>query len=486
MTDAPRDPRLFALTAAAARDAIEVVRSIQGGDGFILNYLEYPHLSWFDSGLPHLSTYRSENVPHYRDAYRRGSGDSKRVDFAELESFKQLQNYCLQSDRIRSRFVHGRKAKDVRERFVRISADLLAEQLMERFLHLHDKAEVTDTLLLPIYLPLEAPVLEDELKFDVVVPIVVMHFPDVTEKTIVESVTLRRLSDQEHLARWPLGPSTTESVNATVLSAATHAFVLTGHTVPANKWAERYSDAIDMPWRQIDLAFDALRVVTGARTGYAQVLVDPKGWADDYVADLPPLIRGPQVRRYPESLEKWGWMNKGSSVELPQLPEVGETLRVLSEDSHLQMAARRFSSSLLGSDEDDAVVDLCTCLEIMLTDDTKTEIRHKLRLRAAAVIAESYPGVDARVVFDGMDDVYNLRSFVLHGSKSTKKKKDLHKMKWGSGELQTVDVARWIAQTVLQWTIRRGQLVAATQIDRELILDALTQSPTPSDDDDSS
>jgi hypothetical protein len=49
----PRDQQLFELAAAAARDAIEIVRSIQGGEGFILDYLEYPHLSSFDSGFPH-------------------------------------------------------------------------------------------------------------------------------------------------------------------------------------------------------------------------------------------------------------------------------------------------------------------------------------------------------------------------------------------------------------------------------------------------
>lgn len=271
-------------------------------------------------------------------------------------------------------------------------------------------------------------------------------------------------------------------MNALVLSAATHAFVWTGHQVSGDEWARRHSNAIEgLPWHEIDLAFDALRVVTGFRTGYARVLLDPKGWTEDNVAYQPPLIRGPQVRRYPDALEKWGWIKQAPSVDFAKLREVGETLRVLSDDPHLQMAARRFSASLLGSDEEDAVVDLCTCLEIVLTDDTKTEILHKLRLRAAALVAQFWPGVNARVVFDAVAVVYGLRSFLLHGSKS-KKPKDLHTMKWGSGEQRTVDIARWIAQTVLLWTIRRGPLVSAAEIDRELILDTLTQPPTASEE----
>ena len=488
-TDKPRDSRLFELASAAARDAIEIVRSIQNGEGFILDYTEYPHLSSFDSGFPHLATYASEKVPRYRDAYRRIEGDSKRVGFGELSSFKDLQNYCVETEPIGTRLSVGHPTGDLREKWIRISADLFAEQLMERFLHLHDAEEPSDALLLPIYLPLEAPTLDEVLTFDVMVPVVLTHFEDIENVKISDRLSLRKLTDEEHLARWPLGTRTTESVNELVLSAATHAFVWTGYTVKADEWARRWSNAIkEMPWHEIGLAFDALRVVTGFRTGYAQVLLDPRGWVDEYVADLPTLIRGPLVRRYPEVLENWGWTKKAPSVERDQLPDVAETLRVLSSDSHLQMAARRFSASLLRSEEDDSVVDLCTCLEILLTDDTKTEVLHKLRLRAAAISARQSPGLDAQVVFAAIADVYALRSYLLHGSKSKKKKpKDhLRKIKLGSEEFRTVNVARWIAQTVLRWTIGRGRLVPADEIDKELILHALTQRrPEDSHDPDS-
>jgi len=471
---------MFELASSAARDAIEIIRSIQDGGGFILDYTEYPHLSWFDSGFPHLSSYAWEKVPRYRDAYRRTEGDSQRVAFGEVPSFKALQDYCLKTEPIGTRLSVGHPTGDLREKWIRISADLFAEELMERFLHLHQGEEPSDALLLPIYLPLEAPTLEKVLTFDVVVPVVLTHFEDVEDVKLSNALSLRRLSDAEHLARWPLGTRTTESVNDLVVSAATHAFVWTGHEVSADQWAQRHSNAsVPIPWHEIDVAFDALRVVTGFRTGYAQVIFDPKGWVEDYTGNLPPLIRGPLVRRYPEKLENWGWNRKAPSVTHEQLVDVAETLRVLSSDSHLQMAARRFSASLLRSEEDDSVVDLCTCLEILLTDDTKTEVMHKLRLRAAAISARHSPGLDARLVFASVADVYALRSFLLHGSKSKRKKpKDhLRKIKLGSHEFRTVNVARWIAQSVLHWTIAQGHLVPADEIDKELILDALTQAP---------
>jgi hypothetical protein len=477
IADAPRDKELFAHVTAATREAIATVRSIQDGAGFILDYHEYPHLSWFDSGFPHLSTYISERVPRYRDAYRREDGDSKRVDFSQLQSFQQLQDFCLRSERLSTRLAHGRLIGEIHERWVRMSADFLAEHLMERFLHLHPDEEPTDDLLRDIYLPLEAPVLDDVLYFDVLVPVVLTHFPDLDEIVLNDSLTLRKLSDEEHLARWPLGPSTTESVNSLVLSSATHALVWAGHSVDADEWAQRHSNSIDgLPWLEIDMAFDAFRVVTGYRMGYAQVVLEPKGWVEEYVANLPPLIRGPQVRRYPEEFEDWGWLKDSPTITQAHLNDVPEALQVLSQDRHLQMAARRFSASLLRSEEDDSVVDLCTCLEILLTDETKTEVLHKLRLRAAAIVAMHSPGVDAKVVFKWVANVYALRSFLLHGSKSKKKSVDhLRKIKHGSDRLRTVDAARWISQTILLWTIGQGRLVPASEIDRSLILDALTQ-----------
>ncbi len=438
-------------------------------------------MSWFDSGFPHLSTYVSEKVPRYRDTYQRTNGESKRVSFGELSSFKELQDYCLDTEPIGTRLSVGHPTGDLREKWIRISADLFAEQLIERFLHLHDAEEPTDALMLPIYLPLEAPTLVEVLAFDVVVPVVLTHFEDIEGVKISDGLSLRKLSDAEHLARWSLGTRTTESVNDLVLSAATHAFVWADHEVGADEWAQRHSNAIaPIPWHEIDLVFDALRVVTGFRTGYGQVIFDPRGWVEDYTADLPPLIRGPLVRRYPETLENWGWLRKAPSVTRDQIEDVAETLGVVSGDSQLQMAARRFSASLLRSEEDDSVVDLCTCLEILLTDDTKTEVLHKLRLRAAAVCARHSPGANARVIFQWVSEVYALRSYLVHGSKSKKAKpRDyLRTIKSGSQELRTVDVARWIAQSVLRWTIAQGHLVPADAIDKDLILDALTKPPT--------
>lgn len=493
MIDQPRDPQLFALTGAAAREAIGVVRAVLDGEGHVLGYSEYPHLSWFDSGFPHLSTRRYPEVKEYSHAFRYqpGAKDSERVSFDELSSFQALQNYCLGNERIRNRFAHGRSSEPAREKLMKISSDLLARHVMERFLHLHGDAEATDELLLPIYLPLEAPVIADTLEFDILVPIVLTHFPEVETETIADDLSLRKLTEDEHLARWPTGTRTTESVNELVLSAATHAFVFAGHKVAGDDWAQRWTNAIeDLPWERIDLAFHALRVVTGVGTGYAQLVYQPRGWVDDYVAKLPPLIHGPLVRRYPEGFENWGWISQRPSIGRDKLAQVTETLMVLSDDPRLQLASRRFSESFLRRNEDDAVVDLCTCLEVLLTDESKTEVVHKLRLRAAAVVAAHWPGVDPEVVFDAVGVIYAFRSHLLHGSTSTKparakaKSEGLRTIKWGSSEERTLKIARWIAQSVLQWTVARGRLVPAPEIDRSLILDALTRSPTPPDEQD--
>jgi hypothetical protein len=468
----PRDTTLYALTATAAREAIEIVRKILSGRGFVLDYLEFPRLSWFDSGFPHLSSHNSDHIKRYRNAYESGVGDSKPVDFGSLPSFQALQEYCLTNEVIRGRLMHSQTPEPAREMLARVATHLFAERVMERFLHLHGDAEATDALLLPIYLPLEAPLVEDTLHFDVIVPVVLTHFPELENETISDDLCIRRLTDDEHRARWPRGTRTTESVNELVLSAATHAFVWRGCEVASEVWAQRYSNAVEgLPWNKIDLAFDALRIVAGVPTGYAQVVLDPQGWVDEYVGALPPLIHGPLVRRYPESFEDWGWIRPQKEVSRDRIADLTQTLVVLEKDPQLRMAARRFSASSLRNNEDDAVVDLCTSLEVLLTDDSKTEVLHKLSLRAAAIVHEFHSRVPAHAVFDAIRVVYDLRSMLLHGKKT---KKNLRVLAWGCREAPTLAIARWITRTILRWTVARDGRVNPKEIDRELILDAIT------------
>ena len=58
--------------------------------------------------------------------------------------------------------------------------------------------------------------------------------------------------------------------------------------------------------------FAALRLATGIETGYAQILMIPRKWTFEYLADLIPSY-GVTVRRYPNHFDNYGW----SSHQIP-------------------------------------------------------------------------------------------------------------------------------------------------------------------------
>lgn len=60
------------------------------------------------------------------------------------------------------------------------------------------------------------------------------------------------------------------------------------------------------PLEIIEAFFAMLRLSTGFETGYAQLLVEPIGWAPWYTAKLP-CLTGTAVRRYPPQFEDYYW-----------------------------------------------------------------------------------------------------------------------------------------------------------------------------------
>ena len=106
-----------------------------------------------------------------------------------------------------------------------------------------------------------------------------------------DGVRLEKLDEAIQLARArdsnPVG-----AVPLVVAGAATHAVVITGVTIDNSSLADRMwrGSAPSLPFAELDLAVECLRVVTRAPTGYAQVFLHPAGWADQWTHALPPVV----------------------------------------------------------------------------------------------------------------------------------------------------------------------------------------------------
>lgn len=159
--------------------------------------------------------------------------------------------------------------------------------------------------LLAAYREREQSLLAVELKADLVAPLLLTRLDLEQSLDLGGGIRLEKLDEKVQLARasknQPVGV-----VPLPLLGAATHAVVVTGVNIDnsspgARLWLDLPSK---LPFGELDLAVECLRVVTHASTGYAQVFLRPVGWADRWTHALPPVVDVGVFRRYPGVLRQ--------------------------------------------------------------------------------------------------------------------------------------------------------------------------------------
>src|SRR5262249_41473245 len=89
-----------------------------------------------------------------------------------------------------------------------------------------------ESKLRAIYSEREMAILAEELPIEVVVPLCCTRFSLSEPLKVSSNIRIEPLDDLTHLARAPRWPSSSETVPAAVLSAASHAIVIHGIRIP--------------------------------------------------------------------------------------------------------------------------------------------------------------------------------------------------------------------------------------------------------------
>ena len=256
-----------------------------------------------------------------------------------------------------------------------------------------------------------------------------------------------------------------------VMQAASHAIVLDRKVMPnENRWVLPTNDPAFYPLDQIDAILDAIRIATSVATGYAHIFLRPLGWAHDFEGDLPPVVEGAMVRRYPPGFDDRGWLDEPTCrFSSAECAAIAQTHALLSDaPERLKLAARRLSSATLRVDEHDAILDLCIGLEAALGDKSKNDITFKLALRVAAVMTTNSAEESPAELFDVTRKVYDFRSAVVHGDNADRSRT----VQLRSGRTMTaVEAAEHLLRSCLQALLATPRTPA--QIDRDLVIGAL-------------
>jgi hypothetical protein len=463
-----RDPDLFSLTERTLREAVPIIRRVTEERGWTSTFRRFPEFSDpFRSGFPHIVVSRSSEVPKHTDVIGVRRGRFSPLGYDDIPTFTDLFEYASANERL-SAYLGPRAGSEQHGLdSARITVASIFFGLLEHLLHLHG-FDFTTAQLRERYVEVEYGLLEERLPVEIVVPVALTPFDFDGRLDIGENLAIERMADEWQLARMPESEGAGAAANSAVISAATHALVLRGWTMPNESHFVHGAGRLALyPQERVDAAFSALRIATGLRTGYAQLSIRPVGWALRWKAHLPPTGGAALVRRYPPAFDDWGWLqDPPPPISVAQAREVGELEALLTAaPSNLQLGARRYLGAGLREVEEDAVVDLCIGLDATLGDGSPPETTHKLALRAAAVLAAE--GDDPAAVFRDIGAIYRHRAAIVHGA--APEKEGVIRREDGA-ELIAAEVASDYLRRIIRALLRNPDWRAPSFIDSRLLL----------------
>lgn len=416
---------LFRAAFAELHDAVRVCVSRPGQ--YLSPHNDYPRVSKLASGFPFFTDvgFYDERAPKdYVGTVRpRGlaglfSGTSFReVNLpkgAELASFLRSHDFGRKLNLSYNGIATDRPV------------DMLVANAVERYLHLYGVDSPIETRRRDsVILPLIRGTFFQKLELRLVVPIALTHF-SFDHFRLTETTYITRIPKKLQLARARMSTLGSGAVKM-VVGAATHAFVSNGWEVilhDVDDVSKALSQSPPNVLDAIDSFFAALRIVTGIKTGYAQILWLPRRWALDYFCDLTPVY-GATVRRYPSDYDHYGWTERGDEIAKDQRKEIQRIYGSIvdNEGEGLRLALGRLNACLTRTDAADAILDGTIGLELLLGDDQNQSLAYKLRMRAAALaVVRADAAYTPATIAAQVKRLYEARSAIVHGRRKKRTK----------------------------------------------------------------
>lgn len=455
------------LVREAVWQARDAVAELESKGKLISRHYRFPQLSQFENGQPQILF--GDGPTDFAGLFKIGKTDQWSIPMESVPAIGELGRLAVEDDNLRARaLAPGIDEMDEwREGWVKRAAAHWPLEILDRLMNTvggHFDGAAFDGA----WTPLRNGLLWDWLPVDVIVPIALAHAHCPERRELAPGVSLEPIPEGEQLARASdrlyFGVT-----NDLIVGAATHAFAFHGYKLPGpGQMLLETNRPSFYPRQQIELAFQALRLTTDDPVGYAQMYIRPNGWASEYKANLPPVIRGAYVRRYPSAFDDYGWLRAPHKIDRADIDELSSILQELhAAQRSLKLAARRFSGAALREEVEDAILDLCIALEAGLGDGQRTEMTYKLGMRASAVMASTRAIDEPGAVLRQVKRLYDWRSALAHGGDEQKARKRFNDAMGVGGE--GVEAATGLVRTVLRQLVEAPELRDPLAIDAKLV-----------------
>lgn len=462
------------LLLSAMKDGLAEVAKVVPNQQYIGTYHRWPSLSFNHNGLPTLSSSSFHGPKEYRQCFTSWAGKPLIAE-DNIPSFTAFVNFISKRQDLESRFyLKEWEDKDDEHQidFSKISILSTIKDAIERYAHVYKSFEVDEIRASSIIDPIENYIFCESLEIDIVIPILFIDF-EFDRHQICDGIEIRRLDDQFHMARCGIR-SYNVSVNDSVLSSATHGLVFKGWEVPNAKNIYHFDILRNLyayPIDRIDKFFGALRIVTSFDTGYAQIISAANNWIVHCMADLP-YVEGVTTRSYPPRLEDYYWnldcIPKMSVNDVKEVEDIYVKL-VEAKENSINIALKRLNNCMVRDNEEDSILDASIALEALLSDDNNREMTHKLAMRVGALsrLSEDFKK-SPQQAFEDIKNIYKFRSAIVHGSKSSEKKRVIKINE--KNEVPTQSLAVEYLRHLLKILIKIPKYRDPKKIDNELLL----------------
>lgn len=302
-----------------------------------------------------------------------------------------------------------------------LRAELLRSDAVRWVTRLIQRAEALgateDPQVLQLYLDIERGLLADTLRGDLLFPIPLVNFEIDSRFEVGAGVAIEPLDEATQRARAPYVFGSPR-VNPYLAAAATHAIVVEDQEFSNDRGPHVRSVVLQtqpLDTSAVERVCQAIYILTGIETGFAQICLRPRGWADEWIHDLPPIDRLQTVERFPARLADTGWNKTHPTVKSDSIAQLPAVFALLDGSDHkrAQLAARRLFQTSLRDLDDDIVIDACIGIEALVGEE-RDELTHRMALRTAAALAGQ--GWSPSIAYDTLKKVYAYRSKLVHGA----------------------------------------------------------------------
>ena len=278
-----------------------------------------------------------------------------------------------------------------------------------------------DKLLFPIINYL----FSKKVNLDIVIPILLLYFVMDSYK-LNSYIKIVKMSDNFQLSRTNIRAFNYSTKNI-IEGCAKYALKISNYYLeyPINNYfgiSESLKHYDPKTCYIISSFFISLFLQSSIYKGYAQIISVPQKWYFFVPKGDLINIHCKSVNNYPSNLEEGTWNNEVEKLNIKQMNKVKKIFNKIinCQNKAIELSIDRLVRSLLRDDHEDAFLDILIGIEILLTDNEKSEVTYKLSIRIAYIISKlnKRNNVDYRTI---IKELYKYRSSIVHGNSNKNK-----------------------------------------------------------------